>query len=1087
MESTPLEHIDNVDDGENDPIGANDDAELGPNGEPMYDAIPGDFIAIPEVSIEEIVQTKISKNIRELQDFLATGNMSTEKGDQKTNLINVSEKKTYCLTDDRFEEFFTILDECRKENRMLHFSERQETSETSHTGIMIDFDRYQRSKTSEFTSRHFGILCSSIMEIIFNIIDTSHLPLKLVSHYRVFVIKKPCPVMQPRPNGASPTDPPIYKDGFHILIPEIQVTKGVKRYLLDEMNRLGVVNAAFRDLDHIEDASKMLDMMSASVPVHFFGNSKPGKPSYKIEISFDFTRTEADRVLDRQGLSIDTYIKGVHDGKPINLTYELSLGYYTKTFCGAPSWLEKIQYKCKQELETKIQLVVEKKNGGIIPDDDLIAAENSVDVLTVGNAEAKYIKNLLSIIDLSYAVEYEKWFKVICALAHTNTNYKPLAVWFSQRAPEKWSPIDIDRVWTEACNARGVRAPLTKRSIIHWAKESSPARFREIEKENYIEILSRYVYSNDGRVEHAMVGRIVHAMISDKFVVDVGPKDSGRSGYVWYEYVMQGQQMRKGEIFKWRREADPDNVHLFISEHLPKIYAEQAQRIKDRKENAVAPEEAKYWALVEKTFKLYMSKLSNDGFQTGVVRQAQYRFRVRGFIEELDTYEDVIGVGNGVLKTGIEPRLIRGFHEYKISKYTEVDYVPINFDCKYVQGILEMSRGIFPEPDVNLFMWLHASTGVSMHEAACILLLIVGGGQNGKSSWVKMIHNTLGNMYAAAGKATLLVSKMERGEGANSAQMQMRGKTFVYMDEFERSTTLNDARVKSVVNPGWQSGRDLHEKQTNFKNTCNPVGLSNYEFGVTTTDHGMWRRLYYYKAKMKFCKNPTPGNKYERKGDPAWEVKNPSDPNYKQAMLSLLVHYNQILWREYDGDLKNVPVPTIRAETEEWRNRQDMLNRFITRCVVRSPDCDVTALQTIAERYSAWYAKNIKPGVFTLQEAECDIENSRIGQYLEYRMAAGKFLVGHRIRGETELLGEGEQLLIDYDRERDGIKAENVVEDAPLPKVVGWKRPVEDGANPIQDLVRGGPKHIQNTKDQRPHETTIGELGGILDEITTGL
>ncbi len=539
--------------------------------------------------------------------------------------------------------------------------------------------------------------------------------------------------------------------------------------------------------------------------------------------------------------------------------------------------------------------------------------------------------------------------------------------------------------------------------------------------------------------------------------------------------------MKKGEIFKWRKEADPDNVHLFISEHLPKIYAEQGQRIRDRKENAANEAEGKYWANLEKTFKIYMSKLSNDGFQTGVVRQAQYRFRVRGFIDELDTYEDVIGVGNGVLKTGIEPKLIRGFHEYKISKFTEVDYVPRNPECKYQQALLEWSRGIFPEPDVNLFMWLHASTSVTMYEAACILLLIVGGGQNGKSSWAKMIHNTLGNMYAAAGKATLLVSKMERGEGANSAQMQMRGKTFVYMDEFERSTILNDARVKSVVNPGWQSGRDLHEKQTNFKNTCNPMAMSNYEFGVTTTDHGMWRRLYYYKAKMKFCKNPTPGNKYERKGDTAWESKNPNDPAYKTAMLSLLVHYNQILWRDYGGDLKNVPVPTIRAETEEWRNRQDMLNRFLTRCVVRAPGCDVTPLQTIAERYSAWYAKAVRPGSFTIQEAECDIENSRIGQYLEFRMGTGKFLVNHRIRGEVEPLADGEQLLVDYDRMRDGIAADHIVPDEPLPSVVGWERPKVEAIH--DDLARGATKHIQNTVDKPVTEVTVDELKDLIGDI----
>lgn len=1049
----------------------------------------GIFTDVPEVSVEEIIQTKVSKKIRDLKEFLSNGDFVTEKGDTKTNVISVSEKRTFYIPDGKIEEFFTILDDCRREGRMLHYSERQETDTHPFSGIMIDFDRYQYSKDVEVLDRHIGSLVNRICKILMEIIDTTeHESTTGAINFHVFVIRKPGVVLQPQKN---PGDKPIFKDGWHLLFPDIQVMKGVKKYLCEEIVNRNILKVVFRDIHNIEDAEKMLDKMSASNPVHFLGNSKPGKPAYNLTHAYSITMFSGDDEVQRVDLDVSKLLGGkAPDGTDINLTFETSLMFTQPTFNGKKVWMNKRHFKCRRELETKIQLTVEKTAGGLIRDDDLADIENSVDILTIGNAEAMHIKNLLSIIDPSYASEYEKWFKVICAIAHTSINYKPLAIWFSQRVPDKWSPHEVDRVWAEAVNGRFNRVPITKRSIIYWAKESSPVRFREIEKENYIEILSRYVYQNEGRVEHSMVAKIVHAMISDKFVVDTCAKEGGRTGYTWWEFVTPGQQMRRGEIYKWRRETDPDNVHLFISEHLPKIYADQVQRIRDRKDAAGDEAIAKYWANVEKTFRLYTSKLSNDTFQAGIVRQAQYRFRVRGFADELDTYEDVIGVGNGVIKTGIEPKLIKGFHEYKISKFTETEYMPRNPNCKYQQELLEWSRGIFPEPDVNLFMWLHASTGVSMYESACILLLLVGGGQNGKTSWAKMIHNTLGNMYCAAGKATLLTSPIERGDSANSAQMQMRGKTFVYMDEFNMSVCLNDARVKSIVTPGWQSGRDLHEKQTNFKNTCNPIAISNYEFGVRTTDHGTWRRLYRYKAKVKFCKNPNPDSPFEKKANGAWESKNPNDPNYKQAMLSLLVYYNQILWSEYGGDLKNVPVPTIVQETEEFRNSQDLLNKYISVMIVYSPGCDATSIQTFALKYVDWYKRATRGEALTQSEAEPQIENSRISPYLEYRMGGIKYLIDYRIREGDEPLRDGEMMLVDQEKMRKPNKENSQggtggIRDPVYAEPAIWTRPEQPGTDGVlRDLIRNAPKHIQNTQDVKADSS---ELSNDINDALAGL
>jgi len=523
--------------------------------------------------------------------------------------------------------------------------------------------------------------------------------------------------------------------------------------------------------------------------------------------------------------------------------------------------------------------------------------------------------------------------------------------------------------------------------------------------------------------------------------------------YCWYEFVTPGQAMRKGEIYKWRQEKEPDNMHLFISQHLPKVYLQLAANLKDRKENAQNPGEAKYWVNVEKSFRLFTSKLSNDVFQNGVIKQARYLFRMRGFFDDLDSYEDVLGVGNGVLKIGLAPKLIQGFHEYKISKYTETDYVPYDPDNEHIRVLLNAFRDIFPEEDVFEFMLYHASTGLDARESACLLLLLVGGGQNGKSFFAKMVHNTLGNMYCSSGKSALLTAPMERAESANSAQMQMRDKRYFYFDEFNRCEILNMGRVKTMVNPGWQSGRDLHQKQSNFKNTCNPAALSNFDFIIDTTDHGTWRRIYYYKNKVKFCARPNPHNKYEKKVDPRFMDYYTNDPFYLQAMLSILVHYYKKLCIHYGGDIKNIPVPTIAHETELFRNRQDTVNRFITEMIVRSPGSEELGIPTLANKYIEWFGINYKRGILpTGVEIQSQLENSKLAPMLTMGFGNKLCLQGYRVKfSPDEKIGDNESdLSCDITHERGEYKP-------PHTFTIDRPRPQQD------QLIRDAPTHIQGT------------------------
>lgn len=963
------------------------------------------------VSETDIIQKHTSKSIRGLHSFFSTNMIITEKGNQKTNLINVLSKKTYCLPPELTEEFFSLYENCRTDRCQLHYSERQQTDDQPVSGIMIDFDRYQDTVDRQLLPNVLIRFTRALTQILEN-----SLVMPESGTFHCFVIMKPA-VAQVQ-GHAHP-----YKDGAHILIPEIMVSVAYKKWLIRQL--VDKSNEIFRGLSGGASLNETIDKMSAAVPVYFLGSCKPGViEPYPLAHIFRVTSDYGD--INVTPLDVEQTLAGPHPYDPyscdlpiiagksassiilegINWSYELSIARAMEHFRGMPTWLRKRTLQYKPSFEGIINTQSEKLAEGILNDMELRRDEEEISLININNPNAKYLNDLLSIVDIKRAESYNEWFKVICAVAHSGRSavYKAVARNFSRRRPADWSEMEFDRVWDEACVGKADR-PVTIGSIKHWARESAPAAYAEIDREHHETILRRSALENEGRIEHATVARLCKAMCNGKFVVDCGlnPK-TGRPGYCWFEFVTPGQAMSYGEVYKWRIEYEPDNVHLFIADHLPKVYTQVREYIKHKKDEAGDDPIAKYWVSVEKGFKQSQRNLGNDGFQNGVVRQARFRFRQRGFMESMDADPMIIGVGNGVLELGRNPRLIRGYHEYRISKFTSVDYIPFDIHDKCVQILLKAFADIFPEQDVFDFMMFHASTGLTAQQSACLFLMCVAGGCNGKSFYVKMIHNTVGNQYCAAGKPAILVSPAEKAGDANSAMMQMKGKRAFYVEEFTKSEILNTGRMKSIVTPGWQSGRDIYEKQCNFIPTSNIIAMSNFPLLVELTDHGTWRRIYFYKNKVKFCTEPDPNNPYEKLIDRRYVDVYPDSPVFQSAMMSIMVEWGRRLEEEYGGDLQNVPVPTIVRETAEFRNSQDFLNRWLTTYLFTSPGSPDIPMTELASTYIGWVV-SVGRSRPTIDDVCGQLENSAIAKFIWRESKNRVYLRGFRIKAEPEEIG----------------------------------------------------------------------------------
>ncbi len=1031
---------------------------------------PHETEALVWADMEETAQRRHRSGARDLHRFLQGDAQAflTSKGDNSTNIIDQGDRKTFALPRDEISRLFVHLETCRLEGSIVHFSERQGTAD-SRAGIMVDFDVLTPQRSVSLDSRQAFRIVSCIFAQLVRSIDFAsgvppdrgELPKEFRAH--AFVTTKAAPVPVAGSIAAAGAPPKtgavtgaakegggqsqLYKWGFHVLVPSIKVSRGYKRLLLRALAEDSSVLGILRDMGAQEPA-KCIDQNSASVPVLFLGSCKRGGQPYGLSFAFEavvdvrpssdgppswylpaIRQLNADEYSDRRfNLVAELGLIHTANANDVLKPAELASSPGTATGRGPSRYeplVEKFEFECWPEVANKARDLEQRSQNGIIAQEELIIAEHGISTLSLCDPEARLLHSLLDILSPEYFTDRTKWRDVIYALAGSSSCFRPLGEWFSQKCPQKWADggsACFDEMWDEALGRvrnGNVRRPLTRRSILFWAKESNPRRFAEIMDRSYFTILTRYVYDYGGVIEHYMVAKLLQVMLGNKFIVDVG-SGSGDAGarrgasYCWYEFVVPGDPQRAGEAWHWRREVEPDALHIYMSEGFTCVLDQVAAHIEEKRQAAQEEAQALYFKKLGASFNQSRRKLFNDTFKAGVIRQAAFQFRKRGFAADLDNIPDVLGVCDGVLKLGPTCELISRFHEYPISRFTRVRVKAFNPADPWTKLILDAIADIIPEPDFREWLLFFAAQSLNGEPKEGIILFWEGGGQNGKTSFLKWIARVLGE-YASKLNIQLLSDDHEAADRPNSAFMRLKHLRFGYFEESNKTQTLNVARMKEVVNPGEASGRDLNQKQEVFNITCNLVGASQYSFIIDTTDHGTWRRVRHYTSKIRFLPNPDPKNPFEKKDDQRFVRQFPDDPEFQASLLSILIHYYERLQREHRGEIKNVRSPTLERETEAFRVGQDALHRFISSTIVVSPNHRVEyTLSVVSSTYIEWYTRNIDKKRHVATEVIKELENSILGRYIRPSANHMPVLVGCRILDSEHMtIAEGEEAIFD--------------------------------------------------------------------------
>lgn len=950
---------------------------------------------------------------------------------EKRNIFNPAIKGKYNIPfkskNQSMAKFMSLLDQSRKDGTINHFMELQVSDHNNNigSGILLDFDLFLESEEDTLTNFKFDILIHEIIVAMLDILnfnlkeqleyddDGSDLIELGISDGALYSIWG---IVLKRQGLDYKEDKKLYKNGFHLLFPNVKISKETKRYLISKLIESEKIKTLFRDIGVVND--DYLDRNSSHVPNNLYGSCKMG--SIKPHLLDKIYKT----VVSNEAIVVDTVNDMFsYENHNINLCYEFSLNYVSNKM---PVMKLKRYFKPKPDIDTKIRVYNDQTNGNQNIEDVeevLSNLDDQISLITINNCEINYIKDLLESLSLERINDYNEWRNIIFAIANTSKQLKPLAEWISRRNVEKFNESSFNLLWEQALVKKSDR-PLTIRSIIHWSRIDNKERFEEIKNRSVKQLLFNYC-SNQitcGSLNHYEYSQLLYALFKEKYVTDYKNKIC-----VWYEFVTNSDQHKKGEIFKWREIGNnPRLLSMYISEKLKRLVEEEVIRLHEEIQRCDNKDMIKYFENQIKNLTMSARKLSCSNFKNSILKEAGISFECRNFINDLNKDQNILGVANGILvlnefdKDGY-PKLIKGAHEYKISSSAPTNYVKYDHNNEYIKKVEALLKSFFLEEEYDSyeFLLLYLASCLDGLPKDNILFILRGDGSNGKSALLELVLSVLGNDYSIKMPMTFLTMKRGSSQGADPCIMGLENSRVCYYSESDPGDVLSSAKLKEITGNETISARQIYEGQKNFKPNTHHLLITNNRLKIDSTDHGTWRRIFYSEMKIKFTLTPDPNNKYERKADTNFSKFYINDDRYKEAFLSILVKYYVILKKKYNGTLLAVKCPTIRRETQAYRNSEDSINKFINECCVVSSD-NVDELTDVVDLFKQWYAKNIgtkltSPNSYIMDQ----LKNSRISKYLINQHRGSSIIRDVRFVLSISDKEEDEVYLVDFEEKNE--------------------------------------------------------------------
>jgi P4 family phage/plasmid primase-like protien len=728
-----------------------------------------------------------------------------------------------------------------------------------------------------------------------------------------------------------------YKDGIHIVFPNILIKKTTYRKIIDFLKEPQEIEKIFNETCEISPSNMdntLLDgCFSGWQP---YGCSKENESYYKLTGVYKLNdENNHEKISDE--LFNDTYTNS------LSIMKTLSMRGHTE---------ENISYssELKEIVGNQLKKTSSNSNSGM--DNGNIYGGNNVyyvdhnDIINpyeiVENNEKELIKGLVKCLHLGRSSDYNKWLSVGMCLHNIDIKHFELWCEFSKNDPS-YNENVCKQKW-ESFNSHHNGEKVGKGSLYHWAKCDNKGKYYEIMKEYLDSKIEKSI--SHGPDAHHLIALVISKYFEDQFIcVDINDD--------WYYF----------NGVRWRKTMKANKLKKAIHDDIHKIYKEYGDKY-DKIAGNLANEDGdpdeikKYRDKFDKCL-TFQKKLYQEPYVNTIIGSLKHIFYKEGIMEEFDTNNDLIGFENGIYD--LKNHVFReGRPEDNLTLSTKI-ILPVNgsinpgedqerFRIRSIpdsnvplddlnpkieemenfhrlqSDLQDFIKQIIPDEEVRDYTVRYISKCLSGENRDEEFNIWTGSGGNGKSKLVELIQLALGE-YACNLPVALLTQKRKASGAAAPEMARTRGKRFVFMQEPDVNETLNVGEMKEITGNDKIQARGLYKEPFEFTPQFKLLLMCNQLPNIPSNDDGTWRRLRAVPFVSRFVKSEDVDIKLNR---------HPIDKQLKKKIPYWVIPFICLLfeeWREYDKNGIHIP-EAVTDKTREYRNSNDIIGKWINECCI---------------------------------------------------------------------------------------------------------------------------------------------------------
>lgn len=266
---------------------------------------------------------------------------------------------------------------------------------------------------------------------------------------------------------------------------------------------------------------------------------------------------------------------------------------------------------------------------------------------------------------------------------------------------------------------------------------------------------------------------------------------------------------------------------------------------------------------------------------------------------------------------------------------------------------------ILPDKEIQAFLQRYAGLALIGEQREHVMLIATGTGRNGKGTFARTIGAALGD-YAVTATNDLLVKDRQGNKGATeyAALMVLRGARWVDMSELDKGARINEPLMKQLTGGDPITTKAMGKNFVTFDPSHSFFMQTNDLPAMDADSTAAWSRVRVVPFDQSFYgrEDPTLEDRLRRNLDAVltWAVDGLRA--YQQA-----------------GNKLNAPV-AVHAKTNEWRNENDPVSRFVEDRCTTGPAQSVSN-QAIRNAYQEWARANGENDCLTAKALSQALQN----------------------------------------------------------------------------------------------------------------